>query len=118
MYEIFDLSTLKSLKKLGEMQNKPEIIEEIRDLFQLQSEKLLTEIKSAIDSQDAQRIFVCCHKLKGSAKTIGATGFAAQCERLQIIAEQVEPNFAEVKQIHFKTLDTYSKTRLILDSQF
>ena len=114
MDKIVDLANLKSISLL---QEKPDIPKEVLTRFQFQSERLLTEIKSAIDSKDVETIFHCCHKLKGSAQTIGAIALAAECDRLQVLSEKDNPDFTEVAATHFRARDAFGKTRNILQRE-
>jgi HPt (histidine-containing phosphotransfer) domain-containing protein len=65
--------------------DEPEVVQEFIDLFIQDSEKLLTEIRQAVEQQDAASLVKSAHSLKSSSAQLGALTLSDYCQTLELM---------------------------------
>ena len=73
---------------LEQVDNDPEMLAEVIDLFLDDSTKALVEIRNVVSSSDASAIEQCAHKLKGALMTLTAKPAADAARRLEEIGRE------------------------------
>ena len=108
--EILRSSVLDSVKKVSEKVGN-NLLEDVITLFFENSPRLITEIKDAITRQEGPQVGSLAHKLKGSARNLGAIRMAENCTRLEdsgelnnlnfslTIINEIETDFLAVKEL-------------------
>ena len=75
------------------------------DLFHVGSSEAMTQLQSALQSQDLKAAAAVCHKLASSAANVGAVAFAKDARQLEQLCEagdasRAQPLFAALRQAH------------------
>jgi CheY-like chemotaxis protein len=83
----------------------PEIAGQLVQLFVDTTPPLLTELREGAESGDAEAVRRAAHKLKGSCLNIGASGMAAQAERLERDAAGASPQLEDLDFTFSATCD-------------
>ena len=73
-------SRMRALRSAG---GDAELLRELMETFCREEPKLLEAIRRAVDSQDARKLHVAAHTLKGSLATLGALAAREAAERLE-----------------------------------
>lgn len=96
----FNYSVLKSLENVSNKIGK-NILLEVMQLFFNLSPDIISDIKTAAVNKSADDVASLAHKLKGSARNIGAHKMALACEKLEMINDQLEfsNTFAIINEI-------------------
>ncbi len=61
-------------------------LRQIVGVFVGQADELVADLQNAVDASDAGRVGDLAHKLKGSARTVGAARLGRHCEGLEAAA--------------------------------
>ncbi len=83
----FEDSILKSLEDISQKLGN-NLIYDVANLFIKNSPELIENMKEAFDEQRLEEVESIAHKLKGSAKNIGATKMAEICDNIEHINER------------------------------
>lgn len=73
---------IEALKELSSP-DEPSLLVELIDLFLSDSKNTLMHLKSAIDSDDFNKIEKYAHKLKGSCANLGADSLKNLCQQIE-----------------------------------
>mgnify|MGYP001223645601 CR=1 FL=1 len=63
-------------------------IKELLEEFIVSSEKTMTDLSAAVDQESAAQVKSLAHKLKSSARTVGAHVLADLCEALEAAGKE------------------------------
>jgi len=80
-------SVIDSLKNVSTKLGN-NLLQEVIDLFLTNTPALIAELKQAIDQSDSRSIETLAHKVRGSARNIGASFLSDQCTRLETMGEE------------------------------
>lgn len=110
-----DLSTLKGL--IGDDE---EILNEVLRDFISPSQKIVAELEVAYQSKNAEEVVQSSHKLKSSARSIGANGLADICQELEAAGkvndmETIDSRMAELEGA-FKDVVAYIELNCVPQS--
>lgn len=86
---VIDLATFEELKQMS----GTEFINELIDTFLEDAPKLIEEIKSALNANNADSFRRAAHSLKSNASTFGASQLSALAKELEMLGK--ENRFAE-----------------------
>src|SRR6478672_3946669 len=81
-----DMETVDALREL-QMDDEPDILGELIDLFAADSPGLISTMHTAIAAGDASTLRRAAHTLKGSSANLGATALSAICKTLEDLAK-------------------------------
>ena len=81
-----NLSVINSLKSVSTKLGN-NLLDEVIDLFISNTPLLLIELKRAVVENDSKSVEAIAHKIKGSARNIGATSLSEQCTKLEEMGE-------------------------------
>jgi two-component system sensor histidine kinase/response regulator len=73
------LDDLRALDRAGE----GSFLRQIIGVFEQQASEIVEQLTAAASSGDTAQLAALAHKLKGSARTVGAVELGDQCERLE-----------------------------------
>ena len=79
---ILDQSILDDLRELDRL-GDGKFLRQIIGVFEEQAVEIIDQLKSAVAETDDERLASLAHKLKGSARTVGAVELGDHCERLE-----------------------------------
>ena len=88
----FDLSVLKCFESI-QMENEPDIIVELIDLYLEDLPRRFEAMRSAISEGDRCEVQRQAHTVKGSSGNLGARGIAQICDRMERLT-LVGPRFS------------------------
>ena len=96
--------------------DEPEILNEFYAEFIAKSEPIVVAMKEACEVGDLAGVGAAAHKLKSSAKTVGAVAMAACCERLEVASKaenrQVVTDSIPELECHFERFDAWFQGQL------
>lgn len=109
--DLLDKDTINSLREVGVMIGNENYFKTIYATFEDSFEKDLTEIQTQIASENFDRVQLLAHRMKSSARTIGAKALG---EYFFVIEQQlkhedtftregVQMNLDEAKQVYVET---------------
>ncbi|HWY85730.1 MAG TPA: response regulator [Gemmataceae bacterium] len=98
-----DEELLDSAALLERVDGDLNVLHELVDIFLDDSPRLLAEIHAALDAQDADRLKVAAHTLKGAAGNFGAKSTVSAALRLEKLA--ADSNFLDARAL-LETLNT------------
>ena len=79
---ILDNSVLDDLREL-DRDGSSGFLRQIIGVFEEQADEILADLKAAAARRDDTQLANLAHKLKGSARTVGAVELGNHCERLE-----------------------------------
>ena len=79
---ILDMSIIEDLRGL-DRSGEGEFLRQIIGVFEEQAIQIVADLKQASIDGDFDRVCSLAHKLKGSARTVGAAELGDHCERLE-----------------------------------
>jgi len=82
MEQTFDASMLGSLREL-QQEGSPDLVTELIELYAKDTKKRLTELRTALDSQDMTGLRGTVHYLKGSSGSLGIRRMALLCSQFE-----------------------------------
>ncbi len=82
----FDLSTISELHSLSSASSADVFIDLLK-VYRAELSAAVAALQSALANRDTESIRKLAHALKGSSLTLGAVGFGALCERVQMSAQ-------------------------------
>jgi PAS domain S-box-containing protein len=80
----------------------PETEREILESFRRYNEEDAVKLRKALQSGDLAEVTRAAHRMKGASRTLGASGLAAVCERIE---QASRANFAEGVAVNVEALD-------------
>ena len=107
-----DPGTVEQLRRLGERSGR-ELLQEMGAIFLRETPKRLSELRKALDAQDASKAGFLVHSLKGSSGSLGALGLAAVCSELEMAARNLD--LVTVKDGVAKLEREFARARQALD---
>ncbi len=84
-----DASLLAEIRSL-QMEGEPDLLAELIEAYQKNSQKLMEQISEAIAAGDANRLRRASHSFKGSSGNLGALRLCEMCGEMETLAEQNE----------------------------
>ena len=81
MNTVLDMAVIGSLREI----TKPDFFEKLVELFEIDASQTVTEIKMALDAEDAILLAEKAHSLKSSSSSIGAVAVSALADKLEIL---------------------------------
>jgi len=84
---ILDIKKLKEIRAL-QSPDKPEMFNQIIDIFKSDSRKLLDRLKAAIQNQDLLSAGNAAHALKSSSAHLGAMQFSSLCQKIETLCSE------------------------------
>jgi PAS domain S-box-containing protein len=94
-----DESTLKSM-----FGDDPDIFKEILGDFITPSRDIIVEIKNGWESRSAEAIMQAAHKLKSSARSVGANELADLCQALETAGKKIDWEIIDSEALKIDTL--------------
>jgi HPt (histidine-containing phosphotransfer) domain-containing protein len=96
----------------------PEFETELLQVYIATAPDLVEQLRRAVAAQDMDKAHTTAHTLKGSSRSIGASGFADLCQRLELAAREqnaatIAPTF---KQLDHQFALLLAEARLICES--
>ncbi len=82
----FDLSTIRDLRALSSVPAE-DVFLDLVEVYRSELSAGVVALQSAVTSRDTEAIRKLAHALKGSSLTLGAAGFGALCEGVQMSAQ-------------------------------
>ena len=89
--------------------DNPELQRKLLRTFVQSAGVTVKEIHGAFESQAAQQLSGLCHKLKSSARTVGANALADWCEELEVAGQTAE--WDQIADLHSRVDDLFEATR-------
>ena len=83
--------------------------------FMPHTEAIITEIVAAYDARDAQPVSFFAHKLKSSARTVGANGIADVCEALEIVGR--DSDWIAIDELNQELAPAMQRVKDFIDTQ-
>jgi HPt (histidine-containing phosphotransfer) domain-containing protein len=84
---ILDTAILDDLREL-DRDGQSGFLRQIIAVFEEQADEIIADLKAAAEARDETQLANLAHKLKGSARTVGAVELGNHCERLEHEARQ------------------------------
>ena len=81
-----DLRAIEELQGLSAATGH-DVVSEVMEMFIKCFPQRIAAIKEAVERRDLEAIIQLAHLMKGESSSVGASGFAAQCGKLQNLAE-------------------------------
>jgi PAS domain S-box-containing protein len=82
----FDLSTIRELRALSSVPAE-DVFLDLVEVYRSELSAGVVALQSAVTNRDIEAIRKLAHALKGSSLTLGASGFGALCEGVQVSAQ-------------------------------
>lgn len=104
VFRYVDVSTLIRFSGLNSLEENPELVKEIIDIFLKTTPQTVQDLETAVGEGDVDSIRRLVHSLKGTVGTFGALHLAELCRQLdQQIKDGKRDGFAEpVAEILFE----------------
>jgi len=96
----FDLSTIRELRALSNVPAE-DVFLDLVGVYRSELSAGVVALQSAVANRDIEAIRKLAHALKGSSLTLGAAGFGARCEGVQVSAEgpQIEETIIRTREL-------------------
>jgi HPt (histidine-containing phosphotransfer) domain-containing protein len=92
--EVVDSNTIANLREVGSQTDNDSFLGEIIGIFLSHSESVISELGTSIREGKTPQIKALAHKLKGSARNLGAVKLASWCEKIEEVVKQTPTDVA------------------------
>lgn len=121
--EVMDWKMIDSIRNLDIGEEEGNLLYDLIEGFIAEYPEVVTELKSAVKKQDAEKINSIAHKLKGGGANLGAKGFAKVCYQIELRGKEnrlddVEEWVAKMQPVLEETLKYYKEYFSTMNKNF
>lgn len=107
--EVIDTSAIDRLRSL-QKPGRPNLLNNLISLFVDSSSREMSQLHSAVDSNDLNAIHSVAHSLKSSAANLGATELSLICQQFEGLNNEKESVEAELRELLARAEVAYAKS--------
>ena len=114
--DLINMDTVNSIKMIGQLRKKQDYFLKMLDLFTIQTDETLKKLETAVQSEDKVLIYRLSHKIKGGARSIGASDLSNKCLELETwaLSEENTPCHSNAYEFLNTIKSSYEKSKKLL----